>query len=233
RVHNAGLAIEAFEVMWRDFYTTSCSWRDGAPPLAADYPIYVPCDAEAQAAAILPDIEAAMDSGQGVDARVADSLAQAQQLWAIREATAEFPTRMRPISFDVSLPTATIGDFVHAASSAIRDRWPQCNIVNFGHIGDSNLHLTIDDQAMPADDGSRARAIEATVYELVGQWHGSISAEHGVGLLKRDFLHHSVTPQALAAMATLKQALDPNNILNPGKVLPAPSHPDPVPKAPN
>jgi FAD/FMN-containing dehydrogenase len=165
-------------------------------------------------------IETAMDAGEVVDAVVAGSTTQARQMWAIREATAEFSTRLVPISFDVSLPTGRIGDFVLEAKKAIAQQWPACNIVNFGHIGDNNLHLTVDEKPLEPDNGDRHLAIERVVYELVGRWYGSISAEHGIGLAKRDFLHHSVTPEALRMMGTLKRCMDPLNILNPGKVLP-------------
>jgi FAD/FMN-containing dehydrogenase len=87
--------------------------------------------------------------------------------------------------------------------------------VFFGHVADSNLHLAVNmaDQAMPV------HAIDEVVYGAIGEWEGSISAEHGIGTTKRAFLHHSRTGEEIALMRLLKATLDPNGILNPGKVL--------------
>lgn len=218
RLRGAGLALEAFEVMWRDFYVMSCGWLDGAPPLDTSHPLYVLCEIEGDDGPLDAALEAAMEAGEIVDAVQAASVAQARRLWAIREATASFPVKLAPINFDVSLPIPRIGAFVEAAVEAITGRWPGCRVVNFGHIGDSNLHLTVDGSSLPDNSPATRYAVETIVYELVGHWHGSISAEHGIGLLKRDFLPYSVAPEALAAMRTLKAAFDPRGILNPGKV---------------
>ncbi|TKJ09683.1 FAD-binding oxidoreductase [Halomonas sp. 15WGF] len=219
RLRGAGLALEAFEVMWQDFYTMSCGWRDGQPPLPTSHPIYLLCEAEGEASHLETALESALASGEVEDAVLASSTTQARELWAIREATGEFPLKLAPINFDISLPIPTIGAFVEAASAMLTQRWPGIRIVNFGHIGDCNLHLTVDGHSLAKDTAETRHAIEAEVYRLVGDYCGSISAEHGIGLLKRDFLHHSVRPEALEVMRSLKHTLDPNGILNPGKLL--------------
>lgn len=221
RLRGSGLALEAFEVMWQDFYAMSVDWRGGSPPLATTYPLYVLCELEGDEARLESALEAAMEAGDVADAVLASSQAQARELWAIREATAEFPVRLAPINFDISLPIARIGDFVVEARGALERRWPGCHVVNFGHIGDSNLHLTVDGHSLTADDADTRHAIEETVYRLVGRYAGSISAEHGVGLLKKAFLPCSVNGEALALMRTLKRSFDPYGILNPGKLLDA------------
>jgi len=86
----------------------------------------------------------------------------------------------------------------------------------FGHVGDSNLHVTFDARSISPGSGE---AVERLLYGLVRDFHGSISAEHGIGLLKRDYLHYSRSPGEIAAMRAIKQALDPRGILNPGKLL--------------
>lgn len=221
RLRGAGLALEAFEVMWQDFYAMSCDWRGGRPPLSASHPLYVLCEAVGDANRLETALEAALEAGEVEDAVLASGTAQARELWAIRETTAEFPVKLAPINFDISLPIADIGAFVEAADVALRQRWPGVRVVNFGHIGDSNLHLTVDGRSLAEDTPATRHAIEATLYRLVGERNGSISAEHGIGLLKRDFLHHSVAPDVLDAMRLLKRAFDPRGILNPGKLLPA------------
>ncbi|BBI49908.1 oxidoreductase [Vreelandella olivaria] len=219
RLRGAGLALEAFEVMWQDFYTLSCGWRDSQPPLPTGHTLYVLCEAEGDANHLETALEAAIETGEVEDAVLASSTTQARELWAIREATGEFPLKLAPINFDISLPIPTIGAFVEAAGERLKQRWPGISIVNFGHIGDSNLHLTVDGRSLTEDAPEIRHAIEAEIYRLVGEYHGSISAEHGIGLLKRDFLHHSVRPEALEVMRALKHTLDPNGILNPGKLL--------------
>jgi FAD/FMN-containing dehydrogenase len=218
RLRGSGLALEAFEVMWQDFYALSCGWLTAPPPLDPGFPLYVLCELEGDEARLQQALELAMAEGEISDAVVAGSKAQARQLWKIREATAEFPSRLDAINFDISLPTATIGEIAATIRASLNERWPGCRSVFFGHIGDSNLHLTVDGNSLPVNDAATHHAVEALVYDLVGKRNGSISAEHGIGLLKREFLHHSVTDESLATMRIIKNALDPRGILNPGKV---------------
>jgi FAD/FMN-containing dehydrogenase len=218
-LRGSGLALEAFEVMWQDFYAMSCGWLKSAPPLETTFPLYVLCDLEGDADRVQRVLELALANREISDAVLAGSKAQARQLWKIREATAEFPSRLAAINFDVSLPIATIGECAAAIRDALSQRWPGCRSVFFGHIGDSNLHLTVDGKSLPKNDAAAHHAVESLVYDLVGKRGGSISAEHGIGLLKREFLHHSVTEAGLETMRTIKHALDPHGILNPGKVL--------------
>lgn len=224
RLRGSGLALEAFEVMWRDFYAMSCGWLETTPPMAADFPLYVLCELEGDDSRLERALEASLTGREIVDAVLARSKAQARGLWKIREATAEFAARLAPINFDVSLPIAMIGEFVAAVGAALSARWPGCRSVSFGHIGDGNLHLTVDGDSLPANSGETQHAVESLIYDLVGQWRGSVSAEHGIGLLKREFLYLSVTSESLAAMRAIKRALDPLAILNPGKIFaPAPA----------
>ncbi|MGA8260939.1 MAG: FAD-binding oxidoreductase [Arenicellales bacterium] len=221
RLRGAGLALEAFEVMWQDFYAMSCSWLETGPPMAADFALYVLCELEGDESRLHQTLEASLAGREIVDAVLAHSRTQARGLWKIREATAEFSTRLAPINFDISLPIGTIGEFVAEVRAALRARWPGCRSVSFGHIGDGNLHLTVDGNSLPDNDAEIQHAVESLIYDLVGRWHGSISAEHGIGLLKREFLRHSVTSESLATMRAVKHALDPLGILNPGKIFAA------------
>ncbi len=96
----------------------------------------------------------------------------------------------------------------------LQDRWPEVRTVYFGHVADSNLHLSVLSDGDPVRD----HQVEETVYKAVGEWGGSVSAEHGIGEHKKEFLHYSRTPEEMQMMRTLKAALDPKNTLNPGKV---------------
>lgn len=213
-----GQSIHAFEMMWEDFYEMSVSWSCADnPPLELGHPLYVliecrDCEEEKFNAAL----ETAFENELVQDAVIASSLREREKIWEIREATTEFPVKLSPINFDISLPIKDIDTFVHQCKKAIDEKWPGALTVNFGHIGDSNLHLTIDKNSA---NGIDELAADELVYSCVATFKGSISAEHGIGTLKRDFLHHSVSPSALDLMRTLKKTLDPNNLLNPGKLI--------------
>jgi FAD/FMN-containing dehydrogenase len=208
---------QAYEVMWQDFYRTGVSWLEKpVAPLDDSHPLFALCDLDAAAQALEAVMEQAFEAGEALDAVQASSHAQARALWKIREATGEFPTRLKPLNFDVSVPIADIGTCVERCRARIDARWPGNRSVYFGHIGDSNLHLSVDLNSVP---GADPHEIEETVFAVVGELSGSVSAEHGIGVLKKPYLHHSVTADALDAMAALKAAFDPKGILNPGKVL--------------
>ncbi len=213
-----GQSIHAFEMMWQDFYQMSCSWFcPDNPPVDSDYPLYVlvecrDCDEEQFNLAL----ESAFEAELVVDAVIASSLREREKLWEIREATTEFPVKLDPINFDISLPIKDIDHFVQTCKEQVAQKWPGALTINFGHIGDSNLHLTIDKNSAADIDELEA---DKLVYACVEQFHGSISAEHGVGLLKRDFLHHSVSQEALTMMKAIKKTFDPDNLLNPGKLI--------------
>ncbi|MDR6392790.1 FAD-binding oxidoreductase [Paraburkholderia phenoliruptrix] len=215
-----GNDIGAFEIMWPDFYdfgvklTGARSPFDGAHSLYAliEHASFDASDSGERFAAALTD---ALDEGAMRDAVIAQSVADARALWAIRECTAEFPVRLDPINFDVSLPIGAIGAFVERCRAALDARWPGNESYFFGHIGDSNLHVTVDGHSIPGVDH---HAVYAFVYDMLGPLHGSVSAEHGIGLLKREFLPISRSSAELAAMAAIRHALDPRGILNPGKL---------------
>ena len=218
-------ALAAFELMWEDFFSTSLRWRQAASPLPQAYPFTVLAEVTGHEEAALADslqraLGEAMEDGTVLDAVVAQSQAQAGALWRIREATAEFPTQLVPINFDVSLPIDQIGEFAEQCVLALSQRWPGQRTLRFGHLGDGNLHLTTDARSLGEDISPERAAhdVEQIVYALLAERGGSVSAEHGIGLHKKPYLSTSRTPAELAAMRAIKQALDPLNLLNPGKV---------------
>ena len=222
---NLGARLSAFELMWPDFYERM---TNGLPRLSKPLPHghggYVLLEAQGTSPAtdnehfegVLAD---ALSQRLIADVVIAQSDSDARRIWAIRDSSGEFRAVFWPhVGFDVSVPTGQIGHFVEALKAQLRSRWPQMQTVFFGHVGDSNVHIGVKvvDGAQPEAD------IEEVVYGVVGQWQGSISAEHGIGTIKRAHLHHSRSPAEIAVMRTLKAALDPKGILNPGKVLPDP-----------
>ncbi|MBL8489655.1 MAG: FAD-binding oxidoreductase, partial [Rhodocyclaceae bacterium] len=217
-----GGTLSAFEMMWPDFYERITRGVPGcAPPLPYGHGAYLLVEAlGADQARDQERFEAmlaeAHEAGLVADAVVAHSQADAAALWRIRDGSGEFRRVFWPhVGFDVSIPTGGIGAFIAACTEAARARWPAAETVFFGHVGDANIHigLRVGDGEQPEHE------MEEMVYGLVARWRGSISAEHGIGSLKRPYLGHSRSPEEVALMRALKRALDPGGTLNPGKVI--------------
>ena len=215
-----GNSVAAFELMWDNFVQASVQWQQLQAPLAERHPLLALIDVDGKDEASLREaVEAvlgdAMEADEVVNAVIAQSQTQAKTLWKLREAPAELNTQMHPpVNFDVSLPQAEIGRFAAAIQAAFDARWPGHHTLFFGHVGDGNLHVSTDGATV----GGACEAVEAELYRVVGAFHGSVSAEHGIGLHKKPFLALSRTPQELAAMRAIKAALDPLGLMNPGKV---------------
>ena len=181
-------------------------------------------DSEAHARSLLESLlEQALQDGCVLDAVVAENLAQARALWHIRESIplAQAQEGLN-IKHDISIAVSRIPDFVRETDAAIQQAFPGARMVNYGHLGDGNLHYNVQ-----APEGADAEAflrkqekpLNALVYAQVDAYNGSISAEHGIGSLKREKLVEHKSPVALDLMRAIKLALDPNNRMNPGRVL--------------
>ena len=150
---------------------------------------------------------------------IAQSRQQSADLWAIRDDIETFVQALNPlIAFDISLGITHMEDYVAEVRRNLLQRWPQCRMVTFGHLGDGNIHLALT-VGTAAEDVKHA--VDEVVYGTLKSYHGVISAEHGIGLGKRDFLSLSRSAEEIGLMKVLKTALDPKNILNPGKILPS------------
>ncbi|MDR0227429.1 MAG: FAD-binding oxidoreductase [Burkholderiaceae bacterium] len=215
-----GNGVAAFELMWDSFIQASLRWQQLQPPFGESHALLALIDVDGRdEAGLRADVEQAlgeaMEAGDVADAVIAQSVAQARQLWRLREAPAELNHQMHPpVNFDVSLPQADIGRFADACRAAFDARWPGHHTLFFGHVGDGNLHVSTDG----ATAGGDCDGVEAELYRLVGAFGGSVSAEHGIGLHKKPYLGASRTAAELAAMRAIKQALDPLHLFNPGKV---------------
>jgi FAD/FMN-containing dehydrogenase len=163
-------------------------------------------------------LTAALEAGEIADAAVAKSVAERNAMWALRDDVGQTSRHAPIFAFDVSLQIGQMEAYVDEVRAALHARWPAtASLMVFGHLGDGNLHLIagVGDRSPPV-----RHAVEETVYGPLRRLSGSISAEHGIGLQKREFLSWSRSPEELALMRTLKRALDPRGILNPGKILP-------------
>nr|UOZ96656.1 putative FAD-linked oxidoreductase [Cupriavidus sp.] len=176
----------------------------------------------------------AMEKGVAEDALVAQSLAQSRSFWDIREHITLAAAEDGPHSkHDISLPISAIPSFVRDTDAFLQSQWPGVRVINFGHLGDGNLHYNVAPPAAPPTERAARHkaykafldqhedAIRTAVHDRVVALGGSISAEHGLGLLRRDEAAFYKSPVEMYLMRTIKRALDPKGILNPGKVLSA------------
>ena len=225
----AGPSLTGFELMPRlglEFVVKHIS--GSVDPLAVPYEWYALIDvsssrsqedAQAMIEAILGD---AYEAGLIDDAAIASSRAQEQTFWMMREAMSE---AQKPeggsIKHDISVPIASIPAFLAEATAAVRQMIPGVRPVPFGHMGDGNIHFNFTQPVDMRKESFLAQwaDVNARVHEIVRSYHGSISAEHGIGQLKRDELLATKSPVAIGLMRQIKSAVDPASIMNPGKVI--------------
>jgi D-lactate dehydrogenase (cytochrome) len=171
------------------------------------------------------ELERALGDGLVLDAALAESLQQRDALWRLRESVPEAQrAEGASIKHDVSVPVAALPEFMREATAAVLAIVPDGRMVTYGHVGDGNLHFNVSEPAGGERGAFLAREAEIheRVHEVVRKYRGSISAEHGIGRLKRAALALHEGPVAIDVMRALKRALDPKGIMNPGKVLPEP-----------
>lgn len=225
---HAGPGLQAFELMPRIGLELVLRHIPGArDPLASTYPWYALVEiagfAEGEAERVAnATLAHALEAGQAQDATLAHSLDQAAALWRLRESMSEAQKREGgSIKHDISVPIERIPAFLEEAGRRIAAHFPQARPVPFGHMGDGNLHYNVS-QPVGGDKAAflaQWDAMNDIVHGLVDEFAGSISAEHGIGRLKRVLLTQVKNPIALDVMRALKQTLDPNGVLNPGKLL--------------
>ena len=206
--------VVAFEAMWRAYHDFNAAALD-LTFFAAAHPFWVILESTQDRDAIESFLASRIEQGLLQDAIIAQSQAQARDMWSVREG---LPIEALPdlLNFDVSLPIAGIGRFAEACGEALHQRWPASHNSFYGHVGDSNVHICVSVDYGP---GETMHDADDIVYGVLRDFNGSISAEHGIGTLKRPYLGHSRTPAELALMRSIKSALDPKGILNPGKVI--------------
>jgi D-lactate dehydrogenase (cytochrome) len=224
----AGGAVTSFELVPR--IALEFAVRHAPPcrdPLASPHPWYVLIELSSQArdglrATMEEILSSGAERGFVTDATIAASLDQAKAFWLTRHHIADTQKyEGGSIKHDVSVPVTAVPDFIVEASAAVTALIPDCRPCPFGHLGDGNIHFNVT-QPIGADKAAflaRWDEVNAKVFAIVARRGGSISAEHGIGVMKRDLLPSVKDPVAYALMRDLKRTLDPNGILNPGKVL--------------
>ncbi len=216
-----GGELNTFEVMWANYFDHMlANLADARSPFADhQYPLYALIEIEtADEADGMARLEVclaeALEAGVLQDVALAQSLREAENFWKIRDGVSDIPNLLtETAAFDVSVPINVMESFVADVDSSLNKRFANYSNLVFGHIGDNNLHLLV-----ATGDKSDYQAINDTVYGVVGDYRGSVSAEHGIGLIRKDYLMYSRTPEEIELMQRLKATLDPNNILNPGRI---------------
>jgi len=226
-----GTAVEGFEVIPHSSLTAVLAYLPAArAPLAGDHAwhVLIECVADrAGAEALRPAVEAAIAgafaAGLVADAVLSASEAQAEAFWTLRDSVAPAERAKGPaMQHDVSVPVERMPDFVDHATARIEGQFPGVEAVAFGHLGDGNVHLHAIAPAGVDPIGwqeSTGKEISSAVNDMVVEWGGSISAEHGIGVLKRDELPDVKDKTAIALMRAVKAMLDPMGLLNPGKLV--------------
>ena len=165
--------------------------------------------------------ETCLEEGWIVDGTISQNSTQANNLWRLREDISETISTFTPYKNDISVKVSKVPEFLQEVDSLVTSSYPDFEIIWFGHIGDGNVHLNILKPESLAAEAffEKCAKVSNLVFEIVEKHGGSISAEHGVGLLKKPFLHYSRSPAEMAYMKAVKKIFDPNNIMNPGKLI--------------
>ncbi|MGY8563158.1 FAD-binding oxidoreductase [Paracidovorax citrulli] len=217
------LQLQAFE-FFTDRALEHVLAHGAQAPFAEVHPFYVviefAADDEAQEAATMAAFEACMEQGWVSDGVISTSDAQAAQLWRLREGITEAVARYKPYKNDVSVRISAMPAFMARTQALICEAYPHFDVVWFGHIGDGNLHINV----LKPDDTDDARFLQQCedvtklLAQVLKEFHGSISAEHGIGLVKKGYLDSTRGAAEIALMKAVKRAFDPQGLLNPGKV---------------
>ena len=214
-----GLAgtLSAYEVMWNNYYRAVTKEGAHDAPMSRDYPYYVIAEAEgadpdADEERFLNLLYAGMESGDIVDAVLPKSAAERDALWQVRE---EFEPALPAYLYDISLPMRHMETYAERFNAGLTDWRDDAEGLVFGHIADGNLHIFV----RPHEEGGNKERSDSIVYGCLDGLDGSVSAEHGIGIEKKEWLSQSRTAEEIELMRGMKRLLDPENILNPGKIV--------------
>jgi FAD/FMN-containing dehydrogenase len=215
--------VSAFEVMWEGYHdAVIANLKTLRAPLSDAHTFYVllesvGTDPVQHGEAFETFLGAMLEAGVVTDAAIATSESHARDFWAIRDAPGEYQ-RFIPnhAAYDVSFSIAQVGDAAQRCEARLRQQWPDALVMTYGHLGDGNIHIVVDVPGMGKHDHDD---IDRVIYDVTREFDGSISAEHGIGTKKREYLPQSRRDTDIAAMRAIKTALDPLGILNPGKVV--------------
>lgn len=215
------LNLSAYEFFTDIALKHVCQHRELDKPFDESATCYVLCEFDSNEEAVMQVFEQGMEAGDIVDGVISQSLDQAQQFWQYREGISESIAHYSPYKNDISVKVSLVPEFMNQLDVLVQKHYPQFELVWFGHIGDGNLHLNIikpDDMSI-GDFKIECETVNKHVYGLIQEMSGSISAEHGVGMIKKPYLSYSRSPEEIELLKGIKKVFDPKNILNPGKLI--------------
>lgn len=222
KTHTTLQAFEFFSDLALDKVLAS---KKMTAPFTTPQPFYLvleaECPSEADEAQILQAFEACLEQGWIQDGLMAQSSEQSRLFWSYREDISESLAPFSPYKNDISVRISKVPEFLSAVDQMLKLHYPDWVVVWFGHIGDGNLHINILKPSNLTKEQfiNQCQQVDALLFKVVAQFAGAISAEHGVGLTKKPFLHFSKSQPEIEALVALKKWYDPDGILNPGKVL--------------
>jgi FAD/FMN-containing dehydrogenase len=220
----ARLTLNAFEFFTEETLARVVERHGLQRPFAIATPVYALVDFEAGSEIELENAlgayEHCREGGWVSDATISQSRGQAHALWRLRDDISETLSRWSPYKNDLSVRISLVPEFLSAVSGVVAEACPDFEVLWYGHIGDGNVHLNILKPGKMALEEFKAHCAKVSerIFEKTQAFGGSISAEHGVGLLKKPYLAYSRSQQQIVLMRTIKQALDPNGVMNPGKI---------------
>ncbi|MFF7862594.1 FAD-binding oxidoreductase [Pseudomonas monteilii] len=218
------LDLTAFEFFSDKGLAKILARGDVPAPFETDCPFYALLEFEASTEEVaneaLATFEHCVEQGWVLDGVMSQSDTQLKNLWKLREYLSETISHWTPYKNDISVTVSKVPAFLRDIDAIVAEHYPDYEVVWYGHIGDGNLHLNIlKPEHMSKDDFFASCAkVNKWVFDIVKHYNGSISAEHGVGMTKRDYLGYSRSPEEIACMKAIKAVFDPNGIMNPGKI---------------
>ena len=220
------LDLTAFEFFSDKALAKILARGDVPAPFESECPFYALLEFEASseevASQALATFEYCVEQGWVVDGVMSQSQQQLENLWKLREYISETISHWTPYKNDISVTVAQVPAFLHDIDAIVEANYPDFEVVWFGHIGDGNLHLNIlkPENLSKEEFFAKCATVNQWVFETVQKYNGSISAEHGVGMTKRDYLGYSRSAEEVGYMKAIKAVFDPNGIMNPGKIFP-------------
>ena len=220
----SSIELLAFEFFSQQALDKVLAHRDVKKPFPENANFYVliefECGSDAHMDHALEAFEKAAESGWLVDGLISQSQQQAEELWVYREGISESISHYPPYKNDIAVKPSQVGDFLSQVDHFVSNNYPDFENIWFGHIGDGNLHLNILKPAELSLEEFKQQCAKANpeIFAILKSFNGSISAEHGVGLLKRDYLDFTRSDIEIELMRSIKKSFDPSNILNPGKL---------------
>lgn len=218
------LDLSACEFFSQQALDKVVAYRGHAVPFETQTAFYALLEFEHSSPAVMEKamalFEFCVDKGWVLDGVISQSLSQAQNLWKLREDISETLWQWQPYKNDISVRISRMADFLGEVDRLVSEQYPSFEIIWYGHIGDGNLHLNILKPEVLSIDQFHSKCVNvsAEIGQLLAKYEGSVSAEHGVGLLKKDYLHYSRSAVEMDMMRSIKRAFDPNHIMNPGKL---------------